>query len=86
MDLEEDQLKPAVSLAPALSLARRAHSMGGGVPRRARIEAAAAVEKDSEASETDEVPRGGKGPQLRKMWLGGAPNPSSNPTPIPKAR
>ena len=40
-------------------MARRAHSMGGGVPRRVRIEAAAAAAKNSEASETDdEVPRG----------------------------
>ena len=84
LDLEEDQLKPAVSLAPASSLVRRAHSMGGGVPRRARVEAAAAAAKDSEASETDEVQRGGKSPQPRKMWLGGDPNPSPNPNPIPK--
>ena len=84
LDLEKDQLKPAVSLAPASSLARRAHSIGGGVPRRARIVAAAAAAKDSEASETDKVPRGGKNPQPRKMWLGGDPNPSPNPNPIPK--
>jgi len=50
LDLEKDQLKPAVSLAPAPSLVRRTHSMGGGVPRRARIEAAAAIAKDSEPS------------------------------------
>ena len=50
-------------------MARRAHSMGGGVPRRVRIEAAAAAAKNSEASETDEVPRGEKSPQPRKMWL-----------------
>ena len=61
-------------------MARRAHSMGGGVPRRVRIEVAAAAAKNSEASETDEVPRGEKSPQPRKMWLSGGPNPD----PIPK--
>ena len=47
-----------------------------GVPRRARVEAA----KDSEASEADEVPRGGKGREPQKMWLGAGPKhkPTAN--------
>ena len=73
LDLEKDQLKPAVSLASASSLARRAHLIGGGVPRRARIEAAAAAAKDSEASETDEVPRGKRNPQPRSKPGGSTP-------------
>ena len=77
LDLEKDQLQPTVSPASALNSAGAARSSSDDDPRkaqRAAIEAAAAAAEDLEASEADEVPRGGKSPQPPKQWLGGGLN------------
>ena len=76
LDLEKDQ--PTVFPARASSESgQRRRSSSDDDPRkaqRAAIEAAAAAAEDSEASEADQVPRGGESPQQRKKWLGGGPN------------
>ena len=76
LDLEKDQ--PTVFPARASSESgQRRRSSSDDDPRkaqRAAIEAAAAAAEDSEASEADQVPRGGESPQRRKKWLGGGPN------------